>query len=394
MLKQFLKIQLQIILITILFVTCISSNNDNEEDNKQSIDDKQAEEKDPSEDKKPNDNSKIEYMKGLYWMSGLPRNLEVDEKSFNNYLANFEKNIKANTHLSGVHMAIRWIDFEPERSQYAFERLDKIISKIHETNLKYKLILVPGTAAPDFIYSLGAQEFLTKDSNKYHSTYGEDIRIPLPWDETYQELFFEAVAELAKHYADDDHLIAVGITIVNFMSPEMHLPHSDADMQKWSQYSNHEALIESSWKKGIDTFAKLFPNKQLCIELTKPMTGMDDEVDRIIKYGLEKYPNRFTIQSDQLNGRNNNQNLFSYQKIMEYADQLHNGFQNVAGWHFPQAAERQGSKNQTIYNYLYVDAEYMEIWYGDGQDIELSKQILELIDHARSVGLEAFSKEL
>ncbi|MCF6174389.1 MAG: alpha/beta hydrolase [Victivallaceae bacterium] len=318
-------------------------------------------------------------MHGIYWMGGTGRGLSKDNAYFERYFKRFKQNLKQNPYVTGVYLAIRWNDFEPQNNKYNFDRLDRLIQAIRDAGKTYKLSLVPGIHTPKFVYQNGAAKLSTKVSNKFRPNYGEEVNIPLPWNKKYQTYFFQAVGELAQHYASDKQLIAVSMTVANFMSPELHLPRSKADIKQWQQHADYQHKIAQAWRTSLDRFATLFPEQQLCVELAMPITGMGDDVEDMIEYGIKQYPQRFTIQSDQLNGKHDNMKIFSYQTILKYKDQLHNGFQNVAGWRYPKSRQRQGSMEQTVTNYNRTGAEYFEIWYGDGESIEICRKLTKIL---------------
>jgi acetyl esterase/lipase len=318
-------------------------------------------------------------MRGIYWMGGTGRNLSKDDAKFERYFKRFKKNLQNNPYISGVYLGIRWNDFEPQDNKYKFDRLDRLIQAIRDAGKTYKLSLVPGVHTPKFVYQNGATKLSTKVSNKFRPNYGEEVNIPLPWNKKYQTYFFRAIDQLAKHYASDKQLIAVSMTIANFMSPELHLPRTNADIKQWQQHVDYQHKIAQAWRTSLDHFATLFPEQQLCVELAMPITGMDDKVEEMIEYGIKQYPQRFTIQSDQLNGKHDNMQIFSYRTILKYKNQLHNGFQNVAGWRYPKSCQRQGSMEQTIENYHRSGAEYVEIWFGDGESIEICRKLAKMM---------------
>ena len=315
---------------------------------------------------------------GLFWMCGLPRVLKRD-LDFQNYLQGVEQNLQKNKYIDGLYIGIPWRCFELTENDFVFEKLDLLIELASENDKNFKIALMPGVYSPDFIYEKGSKKFITKDSNKHHKSFGEEVIIPLPWDKTYQKYFRRAVSKLAEHYRDNDKLVAVTVTGVNFMSAEMHLPHKKTDMLKWKSFNDYDVKIEQLWKNYIDFFAVQFPDQLIGLHLAKPLAGMDDEVDRVIKYAINKHKKKFFIQSCQLHGRNDNMNLFAYNMILKHKDNVVNGFQNLAGWKYAKSAARQGSFEQTIQNFKKAEAEYYEVWYGDGQNPELCQKIHETI---------------
>jgi len=321
-----------------------------------------------------NNQQNITKMTGLFWMSGLPGVLKGN-RSFENYLNLVDENLKTNIYLDGIYIAIGWNYFETSDGVFDFQKLDQVIEIANKYDKKIKLVLVPGINSPNFIYEKGAKKFITKDSNKYHSTFGDEVVIPIPWDPVYKKYFKRAVEAFAKQYSNEKNVIAVTVTGANFMSPELHLPSTQEDLKNWQKLGDHEVLLEETWKEFISFFAKKFPNQLIGLELAKPMSGMEDEVERLIDYLIDEYPNRSFIQSNQLNGRDDNSQVFTYQLLSKYKDGIVNGFQNVASFTGKKTNARQGSFEQTITNFKNTEAEYYEVWYGDGQDKELSKNI-------------------
>jgi len=152
--------------------------------------------------------------------------------------------------------------------------------------------------------------------------------------------------------------------------------------------------FKASWCTAIDRFAEIFPDKQLCLAASSSPLGADHEqmAEEIIEYGISKHPERFTIQTNQLHGRRDNSELSSFERIRKYKDRIHHGFQNLAG--FKGSAERQGTIEMTVYNFVLAGAEYLEVWNEDGENAETCRKIDSLIEEARKLGAEKFKAKL
>jgi len=338
--------------------------------------------------------SSVEHMRGFYWMTALPQNLTTSTTDFEKYLQRIESVLQTNSYIEGLHLIVPWDKVEVAAEEYRFERLDQVINLAVVYGKKYKLAFLPGVATPDYVYAQGAEEFNTIVVNSNRADYGETIRLPLPWDTIYQSAFFRVTEKLAERYSYDYNLVAISCVGANFLSGEMHLPRTKIDMEKWENYPNYQNEIEQAWIDFLDHFATLFPQQQITLALAVPLPGMKWHVEQIINHGIDNYPERFTLESAQLHGRNDNTKISSYQLLMEYQNWTNNGFQNLAGWQYPRSTKRQGSMEMTILNYIRADAEYMELWYGDGANIQTCEKLNEIYTRALNMGHDEFKNEL
>lgn len=325
----------------------------------------------------------INHMKGFYWMVGTGLMLSVDNNKFNNFLNRTEYILRENQALSGIVITVKWNDIEKSDNRYDFKRLDRVIELAIKNNKFYKLDILPGVNTPEWVYNKGGQVFYTKVNNPNRKNYNDNIKIPIPWDNVYQKYFYRFINEVSHKYKNDKFFISITVTGVNFLSSELHLPKRKEDMEKWKKYSDYKNKIASALKKSIDFFAQKFPNQQLCLHITLPLEKMHNEVEKIIEYGITKYPDRFTIQSCQLHGRNDNSKVFSYQVIMKYKDKIHNGFQSLSGWKYKKSAKRMGSMEMAVLNFLRADGEYWELWKGDGGTIEIFNKLNTIFNDAK-----------
>ena len=114
--------------------------------------------------------------------------------------------------------------------------------------------------------------------------------------------------------------------------------------------------------------------------------------ERIIEYGVSKYPERFTIQNCQLTGRREDTGKLSYDIIQKFQDRAHHGFQSVAG--FSHGGERMGSIEMAVLNVVHAKGEYWELWRDDGLNTQTSAAIATAWEEARKLGYDAYKQKL
>lgn len=325
-------------------------------------------------------------MEGIYW-TGPFQKARLDQ---------FDQNLKRNPYLAGVYIGIRWNEFEPANGAFDFSRIDPLIKSAGGNHKSYKLALMPGSTTPSFVYEEGAKGLKIRVMNPNRSNYGQELSAPVPWDPTYQKYFFRALEQISQRYKDDPYFISVAITIANLQSPEWGWS-PDAGKEnasQWRRDPDYPGKLKQCWILAIDQFAKLFPKQQLCLEASSTPLGLEQVADEIIEYGISRYPERFTIQTNQLMGRKDMSGARPFQRILKYKNKIHHGFQNLAGWTSPRNSARQGTMEMTAYNFILADSEYLEVWHGDGMNMETLRRLTSALTEAQTLGPEKYKEKL
>jgi hypothetical protein len=304
----------------------------------------------------------------------------------------FEAQVRANPHLSGVCLHIGWKDIEKEPGHLDFSAIDKSVAVLRRIGMKYELGIKPGVSTPPFVYKQGAQAFETHVKNPHRPNFGAAVAIPVPWDLKYQENFSSLIARVGERYSSDPLCVSVVLTCANFMSNEMHLPKTPEDRAKWSGMGDYGAKLLSVYKKYTDEWAKAFPKQQVTLHVSQVLGLPPSFFERIIDYGVSKYPERFTIQNCQLTGRREDTGTLSYDLIQKYQDRAHHGFQSVAG--FSHGGQRMGSIEMAVLNVVHAKGEYWELWRGDGVNTGTTAAIANAWEEARKLGYDAYKEKL
>ena len=322
--------------------------------------------------------------------TGLWVTQKISESAAN--LPGFEAGIRGNPHLSGVCIHAGWNEIETEAGKPDFTSIDKTIAVLQRLKMKYELSLKPGVNTPTYIFQQGAQSVPTRVTNPHRPNFGEEVTVPVPWDSIYQRNFSRVIAQLGERYAADPLCVGVVLTCANFMGAEMHLPKRPEDRAQWQAMGNYEDKLLKVYSKYTDEWAKAFPHQQISLHLSKVLNLPSTFNERVIEYGLSKYPQRFTIQNCQLTGRKEDTGKMSYDLVMKYRDSLHHGFQSLAG--FSHGGERMGSIQMAVLNVVHADGEYWELWHDDGLSAETSGAVAKAWDEAKRLGYDAYKKRL
>jgi Beta-galactosidase len=304
----------------------------------------------------------------------------------------FANSIRANHHLTGVCLHVPWREIEKEAGKADFSAVDNFVAVLRDIGMKYQLCFKPGATTPAFVYAEGAQAFETRVMNPHRPNFGEAIVIPVPWDPTYQRHFSRIIAELGERYASDPLCVSVVLTSANSLSAEMHLPKTREDLAKWKALGNYQEKLLNVYKKYTDEWAKAFPRQEVSLHLSKVLDLPPEFCERVIDYGLGKYPDRFSVQNCQLTGRREDSGMMTYDLVQKYRDRAHHGFQSLAS--LAHGGERMGSIQLAVLNVVHAQGEYWELWHGDGLSVETSAAVARAWEEGRRLGYDAYKKKL
>ena len=304
----------------------------------------------------------------------------------------FTNSIRANHELTGVCLHVPWTGVEKEAGKPDFSAIDNFVAVLRDIRMKYQLCFKPGASTPPFVYADGAQSFETHVMNPHRPNFGEAIMIPVPWDPIYQRNFSRVIAQLGDRYASDPLCVSVVLTCANSLSAEMHLPKTREDLAKWRALGNYEEKLLYVYKKYTDEWAKAFPRQEISLHLSKVLDLPPQFCERVIDYGLSKYPDRFSIQNCQLTGRREDTGMMTYDLVQKYRDRAHHGFQSLAS--LAPNNERMGSIEIAVLNVVHARGEYWELWHGDGLSLETSAAVARAWEEGRRLGYDAYKKKL
>jgi len=285
-----------------------------------------------------------------------------------------------------------WKKIEKKPGHFDFSAIDKTVAVLLRIGMKYELGIKPGVETPAFLYQQGAQSFETSVRNPHRPNFGAAVTIPIPWDPKYQEGFSRLITKVGERYSSDPLCVSVVLTCANFMSNEMHLPKTPEDRAKWNAMGDYGTKLLDVYKKYTDEWGKAFPRQQVTLHLSQTLNLPSSFFSKIIKYGLSKYPERFTIQNCQLTGRREDTGTLSYDLVQKYQDRAHHGFQSVAG--FSHGGKRMGSIEMAVLNVVHAKGEYWELWRGDGIDAQITAAIATAWDEGRKLGYDSYKPKL
>jgi hypothetical protein len=239
--------------------------------------------------------------------------------------------------IAGVSLNAEWIEIEPKEGSYRWTSLDEQIKTADKAGKRVLLRLFPGISTPEWVYAKGAKPFEFIDKNPSHgavfyapghrfSTYGKNLKMPVPWDEIFLTSWERFVEAAGSHYQDATNIAMVHITGPTRHSAEMHLPKEKEVQEKWRALGYTPQKLIGAWKRSIDAFARAFPHTALVLNLS-PVIFDDGVMEAVARYGYETYGRRFFMQNNILLAQNKEMKRKDWSVLQEYSTKTTIGFQ-------------------------------------------------------------------
>jgi len=187
--------------------------------------------------------------------------------------------------------------------------------------------------------------------------------------------------------------VGVVLSCANATSGEMHLGKGPEVMAKWQAMPDYGGKLLDVYKKYTDEWGRAFPRQAISLHMAPVLDLGPSFLKQVIEYGLNKYPERFTIQNCQLSGRGENRRSITVALILEYRDRAHYGFQSLASF-AGRGEDRMGSMEVAALNMVRCQGEYWELWHGDGMNPDISGKVLKAWQEAKQLGYDAYREKL
>lgn len=295
-------------------------------------------------------------------------------------LASLKNVLRANPDLAGITLKVQWRQLHPARETWDWAGLEALIATAAQAGKRVNLALIPGAAAPDWIFAAGAVRTTPVEFGRIAAP------VPVPWDPKFIEFYLGDLRELARRYASDARVFQLEILGQNYndSGEEMHAPASEA----MKPYGWTRAVALQNWHFWIDRYAELFPRQKLSLVVSQMYRGGDEDLPGLVaQYFVQKLAGRGVLQTHQIQGR---EDLLapSGQICRELARLAPNCHEMVQT--FKERPDRQGSAAMTIYNARQMGDNllYLQLWRRDAEDPKYLQALAEAWRRYGSVPLD------
>lgn len=255
----------------------------------------------------------------------------------------FDDRTYTNPNIAGLTFRTSWADIEPKQDNFVWTKLDTVFDRAEKNGKWVELVLIPGFGTPGWARQ-GVQT--ATFSVKYGPGKGEQLALPLPWDQTYLNRWFAFLQAVSARYQNRPSFIKIAADGPTSVTAEMSLPNEPADLCTWVKVGYTSDRLVGAWNQVFANYAQIFPRQYFSLALYPPPPivsttrckndnpiGSDhNESQRvraaIVGLGANNYPKQFVLQTNGLTAaKEDPSTLGGYDLVKSYSGRVVIGFQ-------------------------------------------------------------------
>ncbi len=193
---------------------------------------------------------------------------------------------------SGVDFAAQWCNLEPSEGVFDWAPIQEVFNEVRGLNgpggrpMFVTLSIIPGFESPGWV--LGHRGVQTIRSEwAYQGKVVTPARyLPLPWNQTYLELWYGFLRHLAAAFGDDPQFRMIAVGGPTSVSDEMSLPnwtgdasahppevdpaagaYGGSDIEMWEAAGYTPESYIGAWAQTFHAYHRIFPDQYLSLAL-------------------------------------------------------------------------------------------------------------------------------
>jgi len=198
--------------------------------------------------------------------------------------------------IAGLDIVDDWADVETTEGVYDWSFLDSELAKAQAHGKKVLFGIVSGGVnIPDWLLVNypDIQTFRFTDTNPYHSTYGQQLTIPVFWDPIFLAKKIALIQAAGAHFASNPNIVIVGCAFANATTEDWNIPDAPEDIANWRVAGYTTALMVSAGEMIIDATMGAFPNQNITMSIARGAGDLDPTPDylseAVVDYATTTY---------------------------------------------------------------------------------------------------------
>jgi hypothetical protein len=297
----------------------------------------------------------------------------------------FDDRTYTNPNIAGLTFRTSWEDIEPTQGNFVWAKLDTVFNKAEKNGKWVELVLIPGFATPAWALQ-GVQT--ASFSVIYGPGKGENMTLPLPWDQTYLDRWFTFLKAVSARYQNRPSFIKIAADGPTSVTAEMSLPNAPADLCTWIMVGYTSDRLIGAWTEVFANYAQIFPRQYFSLALYPPLPivattrckngnpgGIDHTESQrvtavIIGLGVDNYPGQFVLQENGMTAaKDNSAPLGGYDVVKSYSGKVVIGYQLVTSaiLHPTDMGDPDGvtALQESLQRGVDAHAQFLEVWEPD-----------------------------
>jgi Beta-galactosidase len=233
-----------------------------------------------------------------------------------------------NPAVDGIVIRTFWSNVQPTPDQFDWSFIDSQVQAASESSKKVILVVLPGAFTPQWaLQGVQSAQFVVD----YGFVQGTTVTLPMPWDTTYLNRWFEFVRALGQRYDGNPTVVNVPATGPTSISEEMSLPNDRTAVASWERLGYTLHKYEDAWQQTLAAFMQSFPTTQISLTFYPglPIPNASAETatrDDIAAFAFTNYGKHIAFQENGLSARKGPLSL-GYDLVQQYSSKANVGFE-------------------------------------------------------------------
>jgi transcriptional regulator CtsR len=190
------------------------------------------------------------------------------------------------TRIVGVTVMDQWGDIEGTQGVYDWSSMDSTLAQAEAHGKKVLLRIVSGGVnVPDWLLANpNVQTFSFIDTNPYHSTYGQELTIPVFWDPIFLAKKTALIQAAGAHFSAHSSIQVVTCSFANATTGDWNIPDGTEDIANWVTAGYTTPLMVNAGQTVIDATMAAFPNQNVALSIGSGLSGLGLGLDPTSNY--------------------------------------------------------------------------------------------------------------
>jgi hypothetical protein len=196
----------------------------------------------------------------------------------------FPDQILNDMRIVGLDVVDKWADVEATEGVYDWSSLDSELAKAEAHGKKVLFGIVSGGLnVPDWLLTHypNIQTFRFTDTNPYHSTYGQQLTIPIFWDPTFLAKKIALIQAMGTRFSGHSSIVVVGCAFANATTEDWNIPGAPEDVTNLLAAGYTTERMIDIGKTVVDTTMAAFPNQNITMSIARTPNGLDPDPDSL-----------------------------------------------------------------------------------------------------------------
>ena len=217
----------------------------------------------------------------------------------------FPDQILNDPRIVGLDLGGQWADIEGTEGVYDWSSVDSELVKAEAHGKKVLLRIVSGGInVPDWLLAdPNVQTFTFIDTNPYHSTYGQELTIPVFWDPIFLAKKIALIQAAGAHFSAHSSIEVVACSFANATTGDWNIPDAPEDIANWRAAGYTTELMVNAGQMIIDATMAAFPNQNVALSIGRGAGDLDPTLDylseTVVDYATTTY-GRFITEKNSL----------------------------------------------------------------------------------------------